>query len=137
MTSNSVEKADTLRWNTRYATGDYVFGIAPNAFLEAQAHRLKAGMQALAVADGEGRNGVWLARQGLDVTSLDWSARGLAKARAFASRHGVEFLAGGGRTDRGAAGGVGGWSRNSTRSTPSARPPRRSLPASGTRGGSR
>lgn len=45
----------------------------------------------LAVCDGEGRNGVWLARQGFAVTSVDVSARGLEKARALADRHGVEL----------------------------------------------
>ena len=48
-------------------------------------------MSALAVADGEGRNGVWLAGQGLDVLSIDASRVGLAKARALADRHGVDI----------------------------------------------
>ena len=46
-------------------------------------------MRTLAVGDGEGRNGVWLAEQGLAATSVDWSAVGLAKAAALASRRGV------------------------------------------------
>lgn len=91
MTNSSVEKADTLRWNTRYATGDYVFGTAPNAFLAAQAHRLQAGMRALAVADGEGRNGVWLAQQGLDVLSVDAAETGLEKARQLAASRNVHI----------------------------------------------
>jgi len=65
------------------------FGEAPNRYLESLAPRLRPGLRALAAGDGEGRNGVWLARQGLRVTSLDWSAAGLAKARALAERHGV------------------------------------------------
>jgi len=48
-------------WDERYQGEAYLFGEAPNAFLAAQAHRLRPGMSALAVADGEGRNGVWLA----------------------------------------------------------------------------
>jgi SAM-dependent methyltransferase len=79
----------SLAWNERYAGGDFQFGEAPNLFLLSQAHRLRPGMRALAVGDGEGRNGVWLARQGLRTTSIDWSAVGLAKADALAVRHGV------------------------------------------------
>src|SRR4029079_14251058 len=54
-------------WNARFGAGDCVFGTEPNAFLAAQACRLRPGMSALCVADGEGRNSVWLARQGLLV----------------------------------------------------------------------
>jgi hypothetical protein len=49
------------RWESRFAAPDYLFGTAPNAFLKSQDHRLKPGQKALALADGEGRNGVWLA----------------------------------------------------------------------------
>lgn len=76
-------------WDRRYEGEAYTFGEAPNAFLERQAGRLKPGMKALAVADGEGRNGVWLARRGLDVLSTDLSPRAVDKARALAARHGV------------------------------------------------
>ena len=69
------------RWNERYAGDDYLFGTEPNAFLAAQRQRLKPGLRALALADGEGRNGVWLAEQGLDVLSVDASPVGLDKAR--------------------------------------------------------
>jgi cyclopropane fatty-acyl-phospholipid synthase-like methyltransferase len=77
------------RWNTRYAQPAYLFGTEPNQFLAQQGHRLKAGAKALALADGEGRNGVWLARQGLDVLSLDFSPAAQEKARLLAARHGV------------------------------------------------
>ena len=60
-------------WDERYATDEYVFGEAPNAFLASQRERLAGYSNALAVADGEGRNGVWLAEQGLAVTSVDAS----------------------------------------------------------------
>ena len=76
-------------WDERYAGEDYLFGTEPNAFLKAQAHRLRPGQRALAVADGEGRNGVWMAEQGLDVVSMDSSAVGLAKARKLAAARGV------------------------------------------------
>lgn len=72
-------------WNARYSGDDYLFGDAPNAFLKAQAARLKPGLRALAVADGEGRNGVWLAQQGLRVITTDISPAAVAKARALAA----------------------------------------------------
>ena len=80
---------EVTRWNARFAAREYVFGTAPNAFLAAQAHRFRPGMTALCVADGEGRNGVWLAQQGLDVSAFDFSPAGLAKARALAADAGV------------------------------------------------
>jgi cyclopropane fatty-acyl-phospholipid synthase-like methyltransferase len=79
------------RWETRYRSPDYLFGTAPNAFLAAQkAHLPKTG-RALAVADGEGRNGVWLAEQGLDVLSIDFSPSAQEKARALARSRGVRL----------------------------------------------
>jgi SAM-dependent methyltransferase len=75
-------------WNTRYESEEYVYGTEPNAFLQTQAHRIPSGA-VLCVADGEGRNGVWLARQGYAVTSIDYSPVGLEKARKLAARYGV------------------------------------------------
>ena len=72
-------------WDQRYAIEDYLFGERPNRFLASQASRLKRGQSALALADGEARNGVWLAEQGLEVLSVDASAvalRGASHARA-------------------------------------------------------
>ncbi len=77
------------RWNARFSAPDYVFGTEPNAFLASQAHRLRPGWKALSVADGEGRNGVWLARQGLEVLAVDFSPAAQEKARRLAARHGV------------------------------------------------
>ena len=79
----------SLAWDERYAGGEFQFGRTPNDYLRAQSWRFRPGMAALAVGDGEGRNGVWLAQQGLDVTSLDWSGIGVEKARAFAAKQGV------------------------------------------------
>jgi SAM-dependent methyltransferase len=78
-------------WDARYAGEDYLFGTAPNAFLAAQAPRLKKGWSALALADGEGRNGVWLAEQGLEVLSVDASATAQDKARRLARARGVDL----------------------------------------------
>jgi cyclopropane fatty-acyl-phospholipid synthase-like methyltransferase len=78
-------------WNQRYGTtDDYLFGTLPNAFLLSQQHLLKPGAHCLAVADGEGRNGVWLAEQGLHVLSVDSSTVAVIKARRLAEQRGVE-----------------------------------------------
>ena len=76
-------------WDARYADDVYRFGEAPNAFLARQAERLQPGMKTLSVADGEGRNGVWLAQQGLDVLTFDISPRAVEKAQALATKRGV------------------------------------------------
>ncbi|MBN9480377.1 MAG: class I SAM-dependent methyltransferase [Bordetella sp.] len=76
-------------WNTRYDREDYLFGEAPNAFLAAQVDRLRPDMTALSIADGEGRNGVWLAQQGLAVVTTDIAPRAVEKALALAQRRGV------------------------------------------------
>lgn len=77
------------RWNTRFEHPDYVFGTAPNAFLASCEGLLPDGGRALAIADGEGRNGVFLAECGLDTLSVDYSPAGQAKARALAAARGV------------------------------------------------
>ncbi|MDE3211422.1 MAG: class I SAM-dependent methyltransferase [Pseudomonadota bacterium] len=76
-------------WDERYRTDGFLFGTAPNAFLAAQRGRLPSHGLALAVADGEGRNGVWLAEQGLDVLAVDASPVGLAKGQQWAAERGV------------------------------------------------
>jgi SAM-dependent methyltransferase len=78
------------RWNERFAQPGYHFGVEPNGFLVSQAARLQPGLSALCVADGEGRNSVWLARQGLTVTAFDFSPVGVEKARRLAAENGVE-----------------------------------------------
>ncbi len=78
-------------WNERYTTSEYIFGTAPNAFLASQAFRLEPGLRALSLADGEGRNGVWLAEQGLKVHALDFSPVALAKAAQLAATRGVSL----------------------------------------------
>jgi len=73
-------------WDSRFSREEYIFGTSPNRFLEQQAWRLPSAGRALAVADGEGRNSVWLARQGLAVTAFDLSPVGVDKARALAAQ---------------------------------------------------
>ncbi|HEY4983012.1 MAG TPA: class I SAM-dependent methyltransferase [Pseudolabrys sp.] len=87
----SQTESEFERWQQRFATPGYLFGTAPNAFLKAQAHLLRKGETALAIADGEGRNGVFLAQQGLDVLSVDFSPQAQAKARALAQLRGVSL----------------------------------------------
>jgi protein-L-isoaspartate O-methyltransferase len=84
---------DAIRnqWNQRFAAESYVFGTVPNAFLAAQKHLLRRGDTALAVADGEGRNGVFLAEQGLDVLSVDIAEKGVEKAKRLAAQRGVRL----------------------------------------------
>lgn len=77
------------RWNARYSAPGYLFGSAPNRFLAANVHRLKRGWRALAIADGDGRNGVFLAERGLSVMSVDFSPVALEKANALARERGV------------------------------------------------
>jgi 2-polyprenyl-3-methyl-5-hydroxy-6-metoxy-1,4-benzoquinol methylase len=76
-------------WDERYAAEHYIFGTTPNVFLASQAARIHPGMRALAVADGEGRNGVWLAEQGAQVHAIDFSPLALEKARKLAEARGV------------------------------------------------
>src|SRR5262249_62091542 len=84
------------RWEARFAPPDYAFGKEPNYFLKSCQKLLPRSGRALAVADGEGRNGVWLAQQGLNVVSLDFSPTAQKKARALAAerRAGAAFVLG-------------------------------------------
>ncbi len=79
------------RWEARFRAPGYAFGKEPNAFLKAQSHLLRGRKTALSVADGEGRNGVWLAEQGLDVHAIDFSQAALEKSRALAAERGVRL----------------------------------------------
>ena len=76
-------------WDERYATDEYLFGTAPNAFLAREVHRLAPGSKVLAIADGEGRNSVFLAQHGHRVIATDVSDQALEKARRLAERRGV------------------------------------------------
>ena len=71
-------------WDQRFAEPGYKYGLMPNVFLQTQAAQLAPHSRVLVPGDGEGRNGVWLAQQGHQVTSADMSAVGLQKARDLA-----------------------------------------------------
>ncbi len=77
-------------WDQRYQAEGYLFGREPNAFVKSQAHLFGPGQDVLSVADGEGRNGVFVARQGARVTSVDFSAAALEKARSLAGEFNVD-----------------------------------------------
>jgi 2-polyprenyl-3-methyl-5-hydroxy-6-metoxy-1,4-benzoquinol methylase len=72
-------------WNQRFQNASYIFSASPNTYLCQQAADLLPG-KALAVADGEGRNGVWLAEQGLAVDAFDFSEVAIKKAKALAQK---------------------------------------------------
>lgn len=78
------------KWNERYRGEDFRFGTAPNGWLAEHAGLWHPGQRVLCVADGEGRNSVALARQGLRVDAFDVADVGVAKARRFAAEQGVE-----------------------------------------------
>ncbi len=79
------------RWEGRYSAPEYIFGEEPNDFLASCESLLPPSGTALAVADGEARNGVWLAEHGLDVLSLDFSPAAQRKAEALAGKRGVRI----------------------------------------------
>ena len=75
-------------WNERYNTKEYAYGTEPNTFLAANFAHLPKG-RVLSLAEGEGRNAVFLAQQGYAVTAVDGSQVGLDKAQALADARGV------------------------------------------------
>ncbi len=77
------------RFDERYSEPGYHYGTEANEFLVSQRALLAPGQQALVPGDGEGRNGVWLAEQGLDVTSFDPSSVGVDKSLKLAAERGV------------------------------------------------
>lgn len=78
-------------WDEKFNRDGFTYGIRPNAFLESKRAFLTPGQSVLVPGDGEGRNGVWLAQQGLSVLSVDGSPVGQAKARGLAAEKGVQM----------------------------------------------
>lgn len=76
------------RWNERFATENYLFGDKPNRYLLEKIALLQKG-KALSIADGEGRNSVWLATQGFEVDAFDFSPVAIEKAQKLADAHQV------------------------------------------------
>lgn len=79
---------DKARWDSKYNADKFLFGRQPIPFLKKNVDLLPKG-KTLDLAMGEGRNGVFLATQGFEVTGLDISAKGLEKAHRLAKEHGV------------------------------------------------
>lgn len=81
----------TQFWNERFDKEEFIFGKDPNEYLVEQSQKyLKPGNKVLCIADGEGRNGVWLAKQQMQVIGFDASDVALAKAKQFAKDNQVE-----------------------------------------------
>jgi len=78
-------------WDERYSQPGYAYGKSPNAFLREHFSRIPPGGRVLCLAEGEGRNGVFLAEQGYEVTGVDLSAVGLRKAQELAAERKVEL----------------------------------------------
>lgn len=78
-------------WNSRYENSDYLFGTEPNDFLHEQAQQLPPQSRILCIGEGEGRNAVYLASLGHDVTAMDASAVGLSKAQRLAEARGLHI----------------------------------------------
>jgi SAM-dependent methyltransferase len=77
-------------WDDRYRADEYAYGREPNGFLRAEAHRIAPG-RVLCLAEGEGRNAVFLAGLGHGVTAVDFSAEGLRKAERLAREQNVDI----------------------------------------------
>ncbi len=80
---------DSKAWDERYAGSELIWTAEPNRFLVTEITGMPQG-RALDLACGEGRNAVWLARQGWTVTGVDFSQNGLDKGAALAAHHEVE-----------------------------------------------
>lgn len=80
-----------ISWNERYAEAGFAYGTEPNSFLAEHARLIPAAGTVLCLAEGEGRNAVWLAEQGYQVTGVDSSSVGLDKAQALAAERGVSI----------------------------------------------
>lgn len=84
-TTNHPSFADPAQtWNNRFSKDGYIFGTEPNEWLRRHASVWKTGSKILSVADGEGRNSIWLAQQDHQVEAFDISDVGVAKARRLA-----------------------------------------------------
>lgn len=88
-----MSRPDLTAWEERFSTDGYVFGTEPNEFLRRSAHLIPAGARVLVVADGEGRNGVWLAAHGYAVHATEASPSAIAKSVRLAAERGVREAA--------------------------------------------
>ncbi|HEY5716640.1 MAG TPA: class I SAM-dependent methyltransferase [Psychromonas sp.] len=78
-------------WDQRYNEKGFAYGTEANDFLKSEYFRIAKGGRVLCLAEGEGRNAVFLAMQGYAVTAVDQSEAGILKAKKLALEHGVEI----------------------------------------------
>lgn len=78
-------------WNERYRNEEFFYGKEPNDFLKDASKSMPKGSKVLCLAEGEGRNAVYLACQGHEVTAIDLSNIGLEKLQHFAKQKNVEI----------------------------------------------
>jgi len=79
-------------WDKRYGEPEPLYGLKPNAYLEAQVKQLQPGSKILLPGDGYGRNGLWLARQGFKVHTVDLSSVGVERARKAAQAASLQMV---------------------------------------------
>ena len=82
---------DAAFWDERYGDDRYAYGTQPNDFLRDQSALFKKGDAILSLAEGEGRNAVFLAQKGCRVRGVDFSAAGREKALQLAEKHRVSI----------------------------------------------
>lgn len=78
-------------WNERFKNAEYAYGTEPNIFLKQHAFYFKPGQKVLFISEGEGRNSVFLAKQGVHVSAVDFSDEGRKKALALATLNDVHI----------------------------------------------
>jgi len=91
---------DAKSWDERYAAAELVWSVEPNQFVAAECADLPPG-RAMDLAAGEGRNAIWLARRGWQVTAVDFSQAGLDKGRQLAGDVAIDWVCGDAVTGRG------------------------------------
>ena len=86
-----MEQTIGQMWDEKFSREGYFYGFEPNAFISSKSDLLKPKGKILCLGEGEGRNAVYLASKGFDVTALDASAIGMTKALMMATQKGVSF----------------------------------------------
>ena len=84
-----MTKVPPINWNDRFSDKTYLYGTEPNDFLKEKHHHIPAKGRVLCIGEGEGRNAVYLAQQGYEVTALDASIVGLEKTKQLAQQKNV------------------------------------------------
>jgi SAM-dependent methyltransferase len=80
---------DSDFWNARYKESEYAYGLEPNDFLKSKINSLKPNSKILCLAEGEGRNAIFLAENKHQITAIDYSDEGLNKLKSLAKERNV------------------------------------------------